>query len=131
MSTTADAGTDLEGCRPTEGTPVALEADAIESTTEASLRALRADLDDAGYVPTELHVSVDFGEDCSLTTQEEADRVREYLRAADFLGAGTVRLDVGAVAAPAKVRPALGALGERADREGLRLVVEGAGADEL
>lgn len=131
MSTTEDAAPAVPGCRPTGGTPVTLEADAIESTSDDALRALRADLDDAGYVPTELVVSVRFDADCSLATQAEADRVREHLRVADFLGAGTVRLAVDGVADPAKVRPAVAALRERAEREGLALVVDGADADRL
>lgn len=131
MSTTADAGRAVERCRPTEGTPVILDAGAIESTADDYLRSLRAALDDAGYVPAELVVSVDFDADCSLTTQAEADRVRAFLHAADFLGAGTVRLDVGRVADPAKVRPAVSALRERAEREGLRLAVVGDDAVEL
>lgn len=128
---TVDVGRAIDRCRPTDGNPVALEARAIESTTEADLRELRRELDAAGYVPSELVVSADFGADCSLTTQAEADRVREYLRVADFLGAGTVRLDVQAVADPAKVRPAVSALRERARREGLVLTVEVDDAVEL
>lgn len=126
-----DVGRAIDRCRPTDGNPVALEAGAIESTTEADLRELRRELDAAGYVPSELVVSADFGADCSLRTQAEADRVREYLRVADFLGAGTVRLDVQAVADPAKVRPAVSALRERARREGLVLTVEVDDAVEL
>lgn len=131
MSTTADAEAPVPGCRPAEGTPVRIDAEAIEVTTEAALQSLKRDLDAEGCVPAEVVVGVDFGADCSLTTQAEADRVRDYLAAADYLGAGTVRLDVASVADPAKVRPAVDALRERAEREGLSLVVDGPDTHDL
>lgn len=124
MSTTADAGRALTGCQPTTGTPVTIAADAIESTSEAYLTQLKAALDDEGYVPSEVVVRADFGADCSITTQTEADRVRDLLYAADFIGAGTVRLEIDDVADEGKVRPAVSALRERAQREGLTLVIE-------
>lgn len=130
MSTT-DAGPAVAGCRPTDGTPVDIDAAALESTAPAYLQSLKRDLDTAGYVPSALVVQADFGTDCSLTTQAEAERVRELLRAADFLGAGTVRLDVDAVADREKVRPAVSALRERAEREGLTLAVSGPDAHHL
>lgn len=130
MSTT-EATPAVDGCRPTDGTPVDIDADALESTALASLQSLKRQLDAAGYVPAALVVSADFDEDCSLTTQTEAERIREYLRAADFLGAGTVRLEVGAVADAAKVKPAVSALRERAEREGLSLDVRGDDAHQL
>lgn len=130
MSTT-DAGTAVAGCRPVDGTPVEIDADAVEPTAAAALRSLKADLDAAGYVPTALVIDACFDADCSLSTQAEAERVREYLHAADFLGAGTVRLAVDGVADPGKVRPAVAALRERAEREGLTLEVRGPDAHHL
>ena len=125
MSTTADTGRAIAGCRPAAGTPVTIEADSIESTSEEYLRTLRAELDEQGYVPAEVAVSADFGADCSISTQAEADRVRDVIHAADFLGAGTVRLEIEGVADESKVRPAVSALRERAAREGLTLAVDG------
>ncbi|MDZ7702545.1 MAG: hypothetical protein U5J98_11070 [Halobacteriales archaeon] len=125
MSTTADAGRAIAGCRPAAGTPVSIAADAIESTADDYLRGLKAELDAEGYVPSEVVVDAAFDADCSITTQAEADRVRDVLHAADFLGAGTVRLEVEGVADAAKVRPAISALRERAEREGLTLAVDG------
>lgn len=131
MSTSADADIALERCRPTEGTPVAIDADALASTADAYLRSLARRLDAAGYVPAELVVEADFDADGSLATQAEADRVRTLLGAADFLGAGTVRLEVEAVGDPRTVRPAISALRERAVRDGLALVVRGADALDI
>lgn len=128
MSTTADAGRAVAGCRPTAGTPVSIDADAIESTAEAHLQQVKDELDDAGFVPSEVVVRADFCADCSITTQSEADRVRDVIYAADYLGAGTVRLEIEGVADRRKVRPAVSALRERAQREGLTLAVE---ADDL
>lgn len=125
MSTTVDTSRVIASCRPATGTPVTLHADAIESTAVDSLQSLKDALDDAGYVPSELVITADFGADCSLTTQAEADRIREYLHAAGFLGAGAVRLDIESVADEAKVRPAVTALRERAARDGLTLRVTG------
>lgn len=124
MSTTTDAGRAIAGCRPIAGTPVTIEADAIESTAERYLQQLKAELDAEGLVPSEVVVRADFQADCSITTQSEADRVREFIYAADYLGAGTVRLEIEGVADRDKVQPAVSALRERAGREGLTLAVE-------
>lgn len=121
MSTSAEAA--VAGCRPADGTPVTIDAEAIESTADDTLRALKGDLADAGLVPSTLELKAAFDADCSLTTQAEADRVRNYLQAATFLGAGTVRLVVEGPVDAAKVEPAVEALRERAEREGLELVV--------
>ncbi len=125
MSTTAEAGRAVAGCRPTAGTPVTIAADSIESTSEQYLQRFKAELDAEGYVPAEVLVSAEFDEDCSITTQAEADRVRDVIHAADYLGAGTVRLEIDDIADPSKVRPAVSALRERAQREGLTLTVDG------
>lgn len=126
MSATIDAGRSVAGCRPTDGTPVTIPVEAIVSTAEPDLRAFKAELEAEGLVPHELVIDVDFSTDCSLTTQAEADRIRRYLAAADYLGAGSVRLEIDTIADTTKVRPALAALRERAEREGLVLVVDGA-----
>jgi sugar phosphate isomerase/epimerase len=72
-------------------------------------------------------VTVDacFDEDCSFATQDEADRLREYVRAAAFLGAGSITVSVHEVADEHKVLPALSACAERARREGVTFEVEG------
>lgn len=126
MSTSADPG--LAGCRPTDGTPVTIDAAALDSTAPRVLRSLKRALDTEGFVPAALEIHASFGADCSLTTQAEVDRVRDLLRAADFLGVGTVYLRVESVADRAKVRPALAALTERAQRQGLTLELD---ADDL
>lgn len=126
MSTTRDSDVGgVDGCRPADATPVTVEASALESTAPDDLRALKAELDAADLVPAELSVECVFDEDCSLSTQREADRLREYVYAASFLGAGTLSVSVGEVADAGKVEPALSACAERARREGVALEVEG------
>ncbi|WP_158057014.1 hypothetical protein [Halorussus halophilus] len=127
MSTTrsADARTAVEHCRIEDATPVTLDAEALPSTAPQRLRDVKAELDADDLVPARLVVDTCFDEDCSFATQEEADRVREYVRAAGFLGAGTVTVEFDGVADPAKVRPALAAVAERAEREGVTLDVDG------
>ncbi len=124
MSTTSSDPA-IERCQPADATPVALEAAALESTAPEYLRDLKADLTGEGLVPAELTVEARFDEDCSLATQEEVDRIRGYVRAGSFLGVGTVTVGVGDVADPEKVRPALAACAERAEREGLAFDLEG------
>ena len=121
MSTTPSLDVDraIERCRPADVTPVALEATALESTAPEYLRDLKRELNGEGLYPAEVTVQACFDEDCSLATQEEADRVRGYVRAASFLGAGSVTVECETVANQEKVRPALEACGERARREGL------------
>jgi len=121
----ADVRTAIEGCRVEDATPVRLDADAIQSTAPAELRELKRELDADDLVPARLVVDACFGEDCSLATQDEADRVREYVRAASFLGANTVTVAFDRVADESKARPALAAVAERARREGVALDVAG------
>lgn len=127
MSTTRSANvrTAIEQCRVEDATPVSLDASAIHSTAPADLRELKRELDDDDLVPARVVVDARFGDDCSFATQEEADRVREYVRAAAFLGASTVTVDFDRVGDEAKVRPALAAVAERARREGVTLDVAG------
>lgn len=121
MSTTSSADVDrpIERCRPEDVTPVRLEASTLASTAPDYLHTLRRELDREGLIPARLVVEASFEADCSLEVQREADRIREYVRAASVLGAGTVSVDCVAVSDPATVRPALAACAERAAREGL------------
>ena len=127
MSThaTSRIGRAVESAEPVDATPVTLDADALESTAPADLRELRTELAEAGYVPAGVRVEADFSEDCSIETQREADRLRSLVRATSHLSAGELVVDAGAVAAPEKVRPAVEALAERAEREGVSLTVDG------
>lgn len=109
----------IERCRPEDVTPVGLEADALESTSPDYLRELKRELHRQGLSPARVTVRACLDENCSLRTQEEADRIRRYVRAASFLGAGTITVECENVANPEKARPALAACGERARREGL------------
>ncbi|SHH59837.1 apurinic/apyrimidinic endonuclease family protein [Halobaculum gomorrense] len=110
---------------PVEAEPVTIDAAALSSTAPGDLRDLRAALADEGYVPAGIRVEAEFAADCSIQTQQEADRLRSLVRAASHLGAGELAVDPGAVADPEKVRPALDALAERAEREGVSLTIEG------
>lgn len=117
--------TPVERCRPADAEPVSIPADALESTAPDYLRGVKRDLEREGRVPAELTVEARFDDDCSFATQDEADRVREHVRAAALLGAGRVTVRVSAVASERKVRPALEACAERARREGVTLEVDG------
>ncbi|MFB6352622.1 MAG: hypothetical protein ABEJ92_00900 [Halobacteriales archaeon] len=128
MSAATNPAPTVPGCRPTDGTPVRLDTSAIESTAVADLRRLKRRLDDAGCVPAVLVVEAGFDADDSLATQAAADRVREYLRAADYLGVGTVRLVVDEAGAE-RIRQTVDALEERAERDGLALEVVEPDAD--
>ncbi|QLG27485.1 hypothetical protein HUG10_07930 [Halorarum halophilum] len=110
---------------PADVEPVALDAEALDSTAPEYLRDLKADLSEAGYLPAGLRVEACFSENCSIETQAEADRLRGLVRAASFLGVGRVSVRADDVAEPTKVEPALAALAERAEREGVTLTVEG------
>ncbi len=121
----ADVRTAIERCRVEDLTPVSLDADAIPSTAPDDLRELKRELDADDLVPATVVVDACFGENCSFATQEEADRVREYVRAAAFLGAGKVTVEFDSVGDESKVRPALAAVAERARREGVALDVAG------
>jgi hypothetical protein len=126
MSTTSHSEFEspIDRCRPADVTPVALEASALETTAPEYLRDLKHDLTREGLFPAELTVEARFDEDCSLATQDEADRVRGYVRAGAFLGVGSVTVSADDVANPEKVRPALAACAERAEREGIELELD-------
>lgn len=121
MSTTSppDVARAIERAQPADVTPVTLESDALESTVPGYLRDLKQELNREGLFPAHLTVEACFDENCSLGTQEEIDRIRGFVRAASFLGAGTITVECTEVADPDKVRPALAACSERAEREGL------------
>lgn len=127
MSTTHSPSVEqaVSACRPADVTPVELDATSLESTAPSYLRDLKGELADAGYQPATLAVTATFDEDCSLATQTEVDGLREYVRAAAFLGVSRLSVRVDAVTAPEKVEPALDALAERAIREGVRLTLDG------
>jgi len=109
----------IERCRPEDVTAVRIDAATLESTAPDYLRDLKRELATEGYSPSTLVVDARFEEDCSLATQEEADRIRGQVRAACFLGASAVTVTCDDVSDPGKVRPALAACAERARREGL------------
>lgn len=115
----------VERCRPVEATPVRLDGDALDSTAPDYLRDLKEELADERLVPATLTVEACFEEDCSLSTQEEAERIREHIRAAAFLGAGTLSVSFDSIADERKVRPALAACAERARRDGVTLDLDG------
>jgi sugar phosphate isomerase/epimerase len=124
MSTSVEQA--VAACRPAEIEPVELSANDLETTAPDYLRELKRELAEEGYQPAELSVQGCFDEDCSLATQDEADRLRGFVRAASFLGAGNITVTVDEIGDAEKVRPALSALAERARREGVTLTVEGA-----
>lgn len=115
----------IEYCDPEDVTPVEIEAEGLDSTAPEYLRDLRRELTREGLFPAGLTVDAAFDEDGTLATQREADRLRGYVRAAAFLGAGSVTVRVHAVADEDAVRPALSACAERARREGVTFEVEG------
>lgn len=132
MSTTAPSEQELaiEGCRPAAVTPVTLDASALDSTAPGYLREFKHDLIEDGLTPASLRVEACFDDNCSLATQSEIDRLREYVRAGAFLGVDRVTVTIDDVEAPAKVRPALSACAERARRDGLTLELTGDAAIE-
>lgn len=115
----------VASCRSANVEPVELTASSLSTTAPEYLRELKAELAAEGYQPAELSVTSSFSTDCSLATQEEADRLRDIVRAGAFLGVGTVTVTVEDVRNPEKVRPALSALEERARRDGVTLSVKG------
>lgn len=110
---------------PVDAEPVTIDAAALESTAPGDLRDLRAALAEEGYVPAGLRVTADFSTDCSIETQREADRLRSLVRAATHLGAGELVVETGDVTDASKVDPALSALSERAEREGVAVTIHG------
>ena len=124
MSTTDTDGGET-GVSRADVTPVTVPASTLESTAPDYLRDLKYEFAEAGRMPAHVTLTASFEEDCSFATQDEAERVREYVRAASFLGAARLTVSVGDVADEAKVATALRACAEHARREGVRLDVEG------
>jgi hypothetical protein len=124
MSTTRSDGIEntLRGCRPAEFDPIVIDADDLDSTALTHLRDLKAELSARGYQPATLSVDACFDCEDTLATQREADRLREFVRAAAFLGAGRLEVRLDEVSDPDATEPALSALAERARREGVELV---------
>lgn len=127
MSTTptADHEPTIDGCRPADVTPVALDAAALDSTATTYLREFKQRLIEQGLSPASLTIEACFDERCSLATQDEIDRVRNYVRAGAFLGVGTVTVVVDEVTDAETVTPALSATAERAERDGVTLELAG------
>lgn len=119
----------IESCRPTDSTPVTVDAETIVDASRDELRALAGDLASEGYVPAEVTADASFDEDCSLATQAEADRLRDVVAATAFLGANRLVVEVETAASPQKVRPALSAVAERARRDGVAVDVDGLSLD--
>lgn len=106
-------------------TPVRLDAGSLESTAPEYLRDLKSTLAADGYAPVDLAVDACFDEDCSLATQSEADRIRGLVRAASFLGANRLTVDLHEESPTDAAVTALTACAERARREGLTLEIDG------
>ena len=115
----------VEPCRSEETTPVRLNGDALESTAPEYLREFKAKLTADRLVPAALTVESCFEADCSLSTQEEAERIREHIRVASFLGTPVLVVSFEDVPNEEKIRPALAACAERARREGVTLELDG------
>ncbi|EMA58374.1 hypothetical protein [Halorubrum kocurii] len=124
MSTTQSDGIEaaLRGCRPADIDPIVVDAADLESTAPEHLRDLKAELAARGYQPATLSVAARFDSGDTLAAQREADRLRELVRAASFLGAGRIEVGLDEIADREAAEPALSALAERARREGVELV---------
>lgn len=117
--------TAIESCRPTDLTPIVLDASSLDSTAPEHLRDLKGGLAEQGYLPAELVVEAEFSDDGPLAVQSESDRLREFVRAASFLGVGRIAVDVGDCCRPDEVETTLAALEERAHREGVAFEARG------
>lgn len=127
MSTTSTGSisTTVERCPSVDVTPVEIAAESLDSTAPEYLRELKQNLTDDGLVPARVTYATSFEEECPLDTQEEVNRIRGFVRAASFLGAGTVAVDCECAADPPVVKSALAACAERAQREGLHFELSG------
>ncbi|SFR47694.1 hypothetical protein SAMN04487947_1885 [Halogeometricum rufum] len=130
MSTTptqqSSAAEALDADAVTDVTPVSLSASNLDSTAPAYLRDLKSALAADGYHPAVLTVEACFDEDCPFATQTVVEDLREYVRAAAFLGAARLELTVEGAADEDAVETALRALAERARREGVHFSASGA-----
>jgi len=75
------------------------------------LRDLKAEFSARGYQPATLSVAARFDGGDTLATQREADRLRELVRAASFLGAGRIEVRLDEV--PDRERGRAGVVGAR------------------
>lgn len=128
MSTARQTGVQrtVEACLPADATPVTIDVESLESTAPDHLRELKRELGERDLVPAELTATIRFDRESSLAIQSEADRVREFVRGAAFLGAARVTVTVDGAADEDAVESALRACAERARREGVVLAFEGA-----
>ena len=110
-------------CRPTDTTPVEIDAKRLESTAKPDLQELKTTLLANGRQPAHVIVEATFDESGSIPIHREADRLRRHLQAASFLGAGRVTVEIDGVSNPDRVASALSAIEERAHREGIALSV--------
>lgn len=124
MSTTQGVRHAIDHATPADHEPVTLHADALESTAPEYLRDLKFELAQDGYLPAELTIDASFPEDSTLAIQAEADRIRTYVRAAAFLGVGTLQVTVDTIENETKVQSAIDATAERARRDGIDLTVD-------
>ncbi|MFW5917630.1 MAG: hypothetical protein ACOCRD_04395 [Halorubrum sp.] len=124
MSTTQSDGIEatIRGCRPAEIEPIVIDAADLDSTAPERLRDLKSELAARGYQPATLSVEARFDADGTLAIQREADRLREFVRTASFLGAGRLEVRFTEVTNRDAAESALSALAERARREGVELV---------
>lgn len=111
--------------RPADVESVELSAAALESTAPEYLRELKTELAAAGRQAATLRVEASFEAAGTLPAQRETDRLRAFVRAASFLGAGRLAVDVTTVTDESAAERALAALAERAEREGVTLTLDG------
>lgn len=125
VTQTTSAHRAVSQCQPENLTPVQLDATTIESTAREYLRELKDELDAQGYIPARLTVNLSLSATNPYVTQVEADRLREFVRVASFLGATRVTARFDEVGRVENVRPALAACVERARRDGITLELDG------
>lgn len=121
-----DSGSELiHQCRPTDVTAVEISGTDLETTAPSYLRELKAQFIAHDRQPSRIVVSATFDTACSIETQHEVDRLRDYVRTASVLGAGQLVVEIDDVEAPDRVEPALAALSEQAERNGIALSITG------
>ncbi|MEZ3143102.1 hypothetical protein [Halobaculum sp. MBLA0143] len=121
----SDVDRAVAASRPADVESVELTAATLESTAPEYLRELKTELAASGSQPATLRAEASFEETGTLPAQRETDRLREFVRAASFLGAGRLAVEVTTVADESAARRALAALAERAEREGVTLTLDG------
>lgn len=126
MAATTPPDTDIT-CEALDATPVTLHTDDLPSTAPSDLRAIQHRLTTTDRIPARLQTTVTFDDDCPFAINEIVTNLRDYLRAADFLGITTFTIAVTAYPSPAQsaIRDALTAFRERAHRHGITVTVTG------